>query len=179
MLYPASGARDTLHTHFIYIHIYGTTFVPSVFDALITFTVQATPLRCDVIVGCEDGLLGCIMGCGHPSVPDEHAANEASSFSYHATAPHCTVDSVGSEACLAAAAALERMIHVATSDEADLQAEDAVRAASAASAAAAAAILAAEAHDAGVFRAIRVHDAAVLCAGCMSYVFMPNTALFP
>jgi hypothetical protein len=165
-----------LPRYFCYICKDCITFVPSLFSALIAVTLQATPLRCDVIVGCEDGLLGCILGCGSPSVHGRGPANEASSSSHHAPSSHRSVDPVGADACLAAAAALERIIRVVMSDEADLQAEDAAQAASAAAAAAAAAIEAAEAHDAGVFRAIRVHDAAVLCAGVMSYAFMSRTA---
>jgi hypothetical protein len=127
---------------------------------------QATPLRCDVIVGCEDGLLGCIMGCGGTSVRTDHAASddraakETSSHGHHSAA-HATAGPANLEARASAAAALERMICVATSDDAALQSEDAVEAA-------AAAVAAAEACDAGVFRAVRVHDAAVLCAGVMS-----------
>ena len=134
-----------------------------------TFTLQATPLRCDVIVGCEDGLLGCIMGCGARNAGSDAAAchqpaeHEASSSNNDLTASHPTAHSVDSEAQFAASAALERMIRVATADAAGLEAEEVAQV----SAAAAAAFAAAEEQDAGVFRAVRVHDAAVLCAGVM------------
>ena len=120
---------------------------------LTNFLLQATPLRCDVIVGCEDGLLGCIMGCG-----TLHQTRDATNY---ASLPSHL--SLASEAQDAAATALERIVLVATSDAADLEAADAAEAA----AAAAAAIAAAESEVAGVFRAVRVHDAAVMCLGVM------------
>jgi hypothetical protein len=118
-----------------------------------TITLQATPLRCDVIVGCEDGLLGCIMGCGIPrQTPDSSDALSPVPLSL---------------AHDAAATALDRMLRVATGDAMDLEAEDVIEAAAAAAAAAAATIAAAECADAGIFRAIRVHDAAIMCLGVM------------
>ena len=117
------------------------------------FTLQATPLRCDVIVGCEDGLLGCIMGCGIPhQTPDSSDALSPIPLSL---------------AQDAAASALDRMVRVATGDAMDVEAEDVIEAAAAAAAAAVATIAAAECADAGIFRAVRVHDAAIMCLGVM------------
>jgi hypothetical protein len=112
------------------------------------------------------------MGCGAPNAGSDAAAchqpaeHEASSSNNDLTASHPTAHSVDSEAQFAASAALERMIRVATADAAGLEAEE-VAQVSAAAAAAAAAFAAAEEQDSGVFRAVRVHDAAVLCAGVM------------
>ena len=142
---------------------------------------QATPSRCDVIVGCEDGLLGCIMGSG---APFGHSGEEAPSNASTSTHPltHSGDASPGSAAAQAqtlAAAVLERMVRVSIGDAAVLEEEDEAAAASAAAAAAAAAMAAAEAAVAGVFRAIRGHDAAVLCLGVMSYVIALKQAPQP
>jgi hypothetical protein len=94
------------------------------------------------------------MGCGIP-----HQTRDATNY---ASSPSQL--SLASEAQDAAATALERIVRVATSDAADLEAA----AAAAAAAASAAAIAAAESEVAGVFRAVRVHDAAVMCLGVMT-----------
>ncbi len=125
------------------------------------------------------------MGCGVPnpgSACHHPAEHEASSSNNDATASRTTVHS---EAQFFARSALERIIRAATGDAVDLQAEEEAQVSAAAAAAAAAAFAAAEEQDAGVFRAVRVHDAAVLCAGVMlcatttrSFrVFVPNSSI--
>ena len=167
MFHAASGALHTFHSS-------------PPHTALITLPLQATPRRCDVIVGCEDGLLGCIMGSGGSGVSCAHA--DAATSDDSTSDRYGTVDARtdASDATAAAAAALERIVRAATSDAAELEAEEAAAAAASAAAAAAAAVSAAEKQDAGVFRAIRVHDAAVLCVSVMLYnssvVFMSGGA---
>ena len=133
-----------------------------------------------MVVGCEDGLLGCIMGSGVP-LPHADAANsDDSACGRDGTESARTDVAAASDATAAAAAAVESIVRAATGGAAEIEAEQAAEVAAAA-AAAAAAIEAAEAQDAGVFRAIRVHDAAVLCVGVMTYtshslVFMSGGA---
>jgi len=169
MFHAASGALHSFHSSPLH-------------TALITLPLQATPRRCDVIVGCEDGLLGCIMGSGGSGSGVSCAHADAATSDDSTSDRHETVDARtdASDATAAAAAALERIVRAATSDAAELEAEEAAAVAASAAAAAAAAVSAAETQDAGVFRAIRVHDAAVLCVSVMLYnssvVFMSGGA---
>jgi hypothetical protein len=134
-----------------------------------------------VVVGCEDGLLGCIMGSGVPLPHADAATSHDSAGGRDGTEGARTDVAAASDATAAAAAAVESIVRAATGGAAEIEAEQAAEVAAAAAAAAAAAIAAAEAQDAGVFRAIRVHDAAVLCVGVMTYtshslVFMSGGA---
>ncbi len=122
-----------------------------------------------MIVGCEDGLLGCILGSGVSSGDsgEDSLGGASSSIPRHAD---CCNSAVAFQARTAAAVVLERMIRNAIGDAAALEEEDDAEVAAAAAAASAAAIAAAEKEEAGFFRAIRVHNAAVLCVGVMSCV---------
>jgi hypothetical protein len=138
--------------------LHSICFLRIILPVLIAFALQATRLRCDVIIGCEDGLLGCIMGCGIPRGFINDAVTEVSG----AVTTHM-VDF--SEAKAAASAIVDRMVRVATSVARDTEDEETAQGAAAVSVQA---ISAAELRDAGVFRAVRVHNAAVLCVGVMT-----------